>query len=83
MGKVVAGLAVTVLGALGVGFMLFVGSILGTVFGAFGGWFVGLLFDETLALVANVFGVPGTPPWQLGAMLGFVGGFLRTSVSAK
>ena len=83
MGKVIAFIGVAFLGVLGFGFTLFLASILGTVFGAMGGWFVGLLFDETLVLVADMFGISGTPAWQLGAILGFVGGFLRTSVSSK
>jgi hypothetical protein len=58
--------------------LVFIGVLLGTMFGALAGWVVGLVFDQTLARVAMMLGVPGTPAWQLGAMLGFLGGFFRS-----
>jgi hypothetical protein len=54
---------------------------MGTAFGAMGGWFVGLVFDDTLYQLTQHLGLGDTPPWQLGAMLGFVGGFFRSSIS--
>jgi ABC-type dipeptide/oligopeptide/nickel transport system permease component len=62
--------------------LVFVGVLLGTLFGAFAGWVVGLIFDETLTKLSALIGFAG-PHWQLGAMLGFVGGFFRTSVSKE
>lgn len=70
---IAAGAAV---GFLGIVFLV---TILGTLFGALAGWTVGLVFDGTLSKLATMLGVPGTPPWQLGAMLGFVGGFFRVA----
>ncbi len=81
MGKFVAVIGVIFLSGLGVGFTLFIGSIMGTAFGAMGGWFVGLVFDDTLYQLTQHLGLGDTPPWQLGAMLGFVGGFFRSSIS--
>jgi hypothetical protein len=58
-------------------------SVLGALFGAIGGWFVGLFFTETLsAVMLLIFG--GTVPvWQLGAFLGFVGSFFRAVQTNK
>lgn len=75
---ILAGLA-----AVGVAALIVIVAVLGTVFGAIGGWIVGLMFDETLAKLATAIGLEGTPAWQLGAMLGFVGGFFKSSVSAS
>lgn len=72
-----------VLGALLIAAMLFIAVLLGTVFGAFAGWAVGLLFPGTLALVSTTIFGSVVPSWQLGAALGFVGGFLSTSVSSN
>lgn len=58
--------------------------ILGVLFGAFSGWAVGLVFEETVLQTLARFGVETTEltMWQLGAALGFVGGFLKTTVSS-
>ena len=58
--------------------------ILGVLFGAFSGWAVGLVFEETVLQTLTRFGVETTEltMWQLGAALGFVGGFLKTTVSS-
>ena len=55
---------------------------MGTVIGALAGFIVGLLFDDSLALLAQVLGIQAAP-YQLGAIFGFVGGFFRTTVSGK
>jgi hypothetical protein len=61
--------------------MLFVGCLLSTVIGALAGFIVGLAFDGSLQLLAQAIGIPEAQPYQLGAILGFVGGFFRSSIS--
>jgi membrane protein YqaA with SNARE-associated domain len=75
MEKLIVGMIV----AAGMPALLVLLALLGTIFGAIGGWIVGLFFDETLAKLAMAIGLEGTPAWQLGAMLGFVGGFFKSS----
>lgn len=61
---------------------VFVAVILGALIGASVGWIVGLVFPGTLALLAEALGIPGAAAWQLGVILGFVGGFLKTNVTS-
>jgi hypothetical protein len=61
----------------------FVAPLCGVLIGAFMGWVVGLFFGDTiLSFLARV-GVDtaGLAVWQVGAAMGFLGSFLRTSVS--
>lgn len=62
-----------------------ISPILGVFLGALGGWIVGLVFEETVIGTLARFGVDtnGLSMWQLGACLGFVGGYLKTSVHQK
>lgn len=60
---------------------IFVGPLVGCFVGAFCGWIVGLVFDESMAQLAKALGTTAYP-YQIGAMLGFVGGFFRSSVSS-
>jgi hypothetical protein len=69
-------LAVGFLAAL----MIFCGILISALFGAFAGWLVGALFDETMAELIRASGL-NVVPWQLGLMLGFVGGFFKSSLS--
>ena len=62
------------------GIFLFV--IFGTLLGAVAGWIVGLVFSDTILGVLAQLGVKGITMWQFGAFMGFVGGFLKTKVSA-
>lgn len=62
-------------------FMIF--GILTTFMGAFSGWFIGLFFGETILGILSSLGITGFSMWQIGAFLGFVGGFFRTTVTAK
>lgn len=57
--------------------------IFGTLIGAFSGWVVGLFFGETILFIASQLGIKNVTMWQLGAFLGFVGGFLKTKVTAE
>ena len=61
---------------------MFLGCILGTLFGAFAGWVVGLIFGKTILSFFAALGITGFKMWQIGAVLGFVGGFFKSS-SAK
>lgn len=63
--------------------LLFVACLVGTIFGAIGGWVVGIFFSETILGILAQLGVSGVSMWQLGAFLGFVGSFFRTRVSKK
>jgi len=68
---------------LGIIFIILIAPFLGIVLGAFGGWMVGLLFPETLALISTgIFDTP-VPVWQLGAALGFFGAFFRNTSSSS
>ena len=62
-------------------FMTF--GIITTFLGAFSGWFVGLFFEETILGILSSLGVSGFSMWQIGAFLGFVGGFFRMTNSTK
>ena len=72
----------TILMFLGVGALMFVLCLLGTVLGAVVGWTVGLVFDGTMRLLAQALGIDAAP-YQLGAMLGFISGFFRAPLEVK
>lgn len=57
--------------------ILIFACILGTLFGAIGGWVVGWFFGDTILGVLASFGVTGLSMWQYGAFLGFTGAFFR------
>ena len=56
---------------------------LGTLFGAIAGWVVGIFFGDTILGILSQLGVHNVTMWQFGAFMGFVGGFLRTTVTKK
>lgn len=56
----------------------FAGPLVGILLGAFAGWVVGLFFPGTLSLIgAAITASTVVPAWQVGAILGFVGGFFK------
>lgn len=61
---------------------IFVFVIFGTLLGALSGWIVGLIFADTILGILGQLGVKNIAMWQFGAFMGFVGGFLKTKVSA-
>ncbi len=63
------------------GIFLFV--ILGTLMGGLAGWVVGLVFSDTILGIAAQIGIHGVTMFQLGCFLGFIGGFLKTKVTAE
>lgn len=58
---------------------------MGVLFGAFSGWVVGLFFEETvMGFLGRVgFNTAGFEMWQVGAVMGFLGAFLKTSVTSN
>ena len=69
---------------LGLG-LLFIAPIIAVFCGALSGWIVGLVFADEVMTVLSRFGVEtsGLSMWQLGAGLGFVGSFFKSSFTAK
>lgn len=58
---------------------VFAACLLGALMGALAGWVVGLIFDDTMALLGKALGIPDAAPYQIGALLGFAGGFFRSA----
>lgn len=74
-------LLVLAIAALAMDFLLT--PIVSVLIGAFTGWVVGFAFPNTLDIVSQTITHQVLPHWQLGAGLGFVGGFFRTTVKTK
>lgn len=55
--------------------------ILGPLVGALSGLIVGIFFSTPILNVLSAMGVDGVTMWQLGAFLGFVGGFFKAVVT--
>lgn len=81
MGQAIAG----ALMAVGLVMLTIVMVILGTFFGSVAGWIVGLFFTDTIMQTLNRIGVDtmGMTMWQLGATLGFVSGFFKSTKVQK
>lgn len=81
MGQAIAG----ALMAVGLVMLTIVMVILGTFFGGVAGWIVGLFFTDTIMQTLNRIGVDtmGMTMWQLGATLGFVSGFFKSTKVQK
>ena len=81
MGQVFAGAFMTV----GLVMLIIVTVIVGTFFGGVAGWIVGLFFTDTIMDTLNRIGVDtmGMTMWQLGATLGFVSGFFKSTKVQK
>lgn len=63
---------------------IFFAPLIGICVGAFAGWVVGMFFPGTVGLVGSaISGGAVMPAWQVGAILGFVGGFFKTRVSTS
>ena len=71
--------------AVGFVMLIIVMVILGTFFGGVAGWIVGLFFTDTIMQTLNRIGVDtmGMTMWQLGATLGFVSGFFKSTKVQK
>ena len=81
MGQAFAG----ALMAIGLVMLIIVMVILGTFFGGVAGWIVGMFFTDTIMTTLNRIGVDtmGMTMWQLGATLGFVSGFFKSTKVQK
>jgi hypothetical protein len=76
--------AAALLGCLGLIGLIFLAPLIGISVGAFAGWVVGQFFPGTVGLVGSaITGGATIPAWQVGAILGFVGGFFKTNVSSS
>lgn len=69
-------------GLVTVAAILFFAPLIGVLFGAFSGWVVGFFFTETVQAFLAALGVNAghLSLWQIGASLGFIGGFFRPTV---
>jgi hypothetical protein len=56
---------------------LFFTPIIACFIGAFSGWMVSIVFEDTIKLITGIKG----EVWQLGATLGFISGFFRINTS--
>ncbi|NNC58647.1 MAG: hypothetical protein HKO05_01495 [Erythrobacter sp.] len=54
------------------------GALVLMVLGAAAGWLAGLVFPQVFANLSDMAFGKAVPAWQIGAMLGFVGGFFRS-----
>jgi sugar/nucleoside kinase (ribokinase family) len=79
--KLIEGIITVVLATL----IVVGGILLMAAGGAFVGWVVSFVFNDTILTTLRRFGVntDGLQLWEVGATLGFVGGFFRTQVSKK
>lgn len=71
-----------ILAVIGIIALIFVFPILCVALGAFTGWIVGLVFESTILGILAQVGITGVKMWQVGACLGFIGGFFR-NVNSK
>ena len=69
----------TVIGAIAMVVLAF--PLVGFLFGAFAGAIAGFIFDDTFREFFNNFLKLNLTPWQIGGLLGFIGGFFRTTCS--
>jgi len=76
-------ISVTLGGILLVGGSLIAATILSTVAGWFIGWVVGWFFGDTILMFLSQVGIHGFTMAQVGASLGFVGSFFRSSLKAE
>jgi ABC-type microcin C transport system permease subunit YejE len=68
---IIGGVIVTVIAAVFLPMLM-------PIIGAFAGAVVGFFFDETSRSFLDALGMKDLEMWQLGAMLGFVGGFFKS-----
>ena len=73
----VAGAAV--IAALSLFFIILFNTLGGIVVG----WVVGLVFSDVLLPIFAAVGIKGFALWQIGAFLGFTGGFFRSVITQK
>lgn len=75
---------VALLALLAVALAIFIAPLIGITFGALAGYIVGQFFPGTVGLVGSaISGGAVLPAWQVGAILGFVGGFFKTRIKTS
>lgn len=79
MQNLIAGLIALIVFAIAI----FIAPLIGICVGAFIGWVAGLVFPGTIGLVGSAITGLAIPGWQVGAILGFVGGFFKGRVSVS
>jgi hypothetical protein len=75
-------MAVVLSAAVMIAAILFVAVLLGTLIGGIVGWIVGLVFPFVIVTLNTLTGLTLTA-FEMGAVLGFVGSFFKTSVTKK
>jgi hypothetical protein len=75
-------MAAVILGAVAIAAILFVAVLLGTLIGGIVGWVVGLVFPFVIVTLNTLTGLTLTA-FEMGAVLGFVGSFFKTSVTKE
>jgi hypothetical protein len=71
-----------IIAGVGIAALLFLAVILGTLVGGIVGWVIGGVFPFVIVSLNTVLGLTLTG-FEMGAVLGFVGSFLSTSVREK
>ncbi len=72
-------LGVSLIGALAAGGILVLSVLVTTLGGLVIGWVVGWFFSETILSFLGQLGINHLEMWQIGASLGFIGGFFRST----
>lgn len=78
MDALAKGFGLVMLSMMGIFFFVIFGTLLGGV----AGWTVGIFFGDTILGIASQIGVKNISMFQFGSFLGFIGGFLKTKVTA-
>ena len=60
-----------------------IGALIAMVLGAAAGWLGGLIFPQVFERLSTLLFGEAAPAWQIGAMFGFVAGFLRASLPKR
>lgn len=82
--KALLGWLIVIVGSfVTLGSIVFVAPLVGVLVGAFSGWVVGLFFGHTFLHIFAALGITGVKMYQMGAFLGFVGGFFKNSSSSS
>ena len=66
---------------LGLALVWIILPVISTFFGAVIGWFVGLFFGKAILGILACVGIKGFSMWQIGAALGFIGGFFTRKIN--
>ena len=70
---------IALIGVIGTAIMFLIGLLATTVFGGLAGWAVGMFFPAVIDTLREFASQPDLTNFQVGAVLGFVCGFLSKS----